>query len=146
QLRLAALQVVASGTRVLLREGFLPELKALFAGASVPEEILPRLIEEIEEFLEYDSDDANVRVTNSAGSDADVEDWLRSLTPENFHGQLVATVGREPWHFAARNAETTWHQEIERLARLLSLNPDLLSAEMPWLCSREARAAVLLGE
>jgi hypothetical protein len=142
RLQIAALEVIVENLRSLVYTGFLANLKSLLAIRPLPDSLLPRVIEGIEIFLDYDTDEKGI----PADYVEEVRDWLRSLTPHDLHGRLVAIAGKDPWHRSFRGGADEWKAEIAQLAHELYDNRKELHSALPWLCSAEARSAGLLGE
>ncbi len=132
-LRTGALNVAIERIHILLTNGYLEQVQALFS-TNISQEILISLIRRLERFLEFNS-----------GASEEVKQWLQSLIPNDFHGKLIQTVGKSPWSYSLRDNQEAWQQEINTLARQLYEDRELLQSEMEWLTSPQAIMAENLG-
>jgi hypothetical protein len=131
--------------RTVLAAGFLKQVRPLFPAGRVAESVLPRLIEAVESFLSYEGAEDR-RPGLLAAYLADVRQWRQSLQPADLHGRLVSVVGMDRWHHSVRGGEAEWLLDIERLAVEVRDRPEFLPAQLPWLCSDQARSAAVLGD
>jgi hypothetical protein len=58
----------------------------------------------------------------------------------------VLVVGKDRWHHSVHGGEAEWPQDIERLPVEIRDWPELLPAELLWLCSDQAHSAAVLGD
>jgi hypothetical protein len=133
-LREGALHIAIEHLRFFLVNGYLDQIKALFPIRTVSQDVLLLLIDNLEDFLEFNPD-----------APQEVQEWLQSLIPDNFHGKLIGILGKSPWHDSFRDNQEAWHTEINSIAKQLCEQPELLESEMEWLCSPQARSVWALG-
>jgi hypothetical protein len=148
--RAAALAVMTEQLRRLLAWGYLPEVIEIVGAAHASDDEQARLIEEIDTALLYDAPSdrsgAETSAANTAGSHTEqLRNWRRSLVGDGIHGRLLAVVGKQRWG-GARLRSSTWADEVTDLAGELLSVPASLTAELPWLTSDGAYAAVELGQ
>ena len=136
-----AIDIVIQHVRRLLGLNYLEPLRSLITCASLSSAQLPRLLEGIDHFLEYDAPKADN--DDYAGS---VRQWVETLIPQDFHGRVVSLIGKQPWHYLVDEDKRRWNESVDQLAKEFAENTQLLSAELPWLCSAEARSAGALGQ
>ena len=133
-LKNGALNVAIQHLPNLLANGYLDQIKALFPANALPQDILVSLIRKVEDFLQFNS-----------GDPEEVQEWLQSLIPNDFHGRLIQIVGKSPWDYSIRDNQETWQREIDSLAQQLCEEQELLQSEMEWLCSPQAMMVEALG-
>jgi hypothetical protein len=133
-LRKGALHTAIEHLRFFLANGYVDQIKALFPIRTVSQDVLLLLIDNLEDFLEFNPD-----------APQEVQEWLQSLIPDNFHGKLIGILGKSPWHDSFRDNQEAWHTEINSIAKQLCEQPELLESEMEWLCSPQARSVWALG-
>jgi hypothetical protein len=131
-LQTGALNVAIQRLPILLANGYLEQIKALFSKDTLSQEILLSLIRSLERFLEFNSDVSE-----------EVQKWLQDLIPNDFHGRLIHIVGKSPWSYSFRDKKEAWQQEINTLAQQLCENRELLKSEMQWLNSPQA---IMVGD
>ena len=134
RLQTGALKIVIDRLPTLLTYGYLEQIKALFSADNISQEILVSLIRGLEDFLEFNSD-----------ASGEIQQWLESLIPEDFHGRLIQTVGKSPWSSSFQDSREAWQQEINSLAQQLYEDRALLKSEMEWLASPQAMMVENLG-
>ena len=140
-LRTRAVEIVIEHVRQLLAQGYLASLQPLIVSMSLSSAQLPRLLEGIDHFLQYDA----AKTTTDDYADQ-VRGWADSLIPKDFHGRVVSIIGKQPWHHLVEADKHLWEDEVEKLAKEIVLSPDILTAELAWLCSGEAKSAGTLGQ
>ena len=134
-LKTGALNIAIERIPILLTNGYLEEVQALFSADDISQEILVSLIRRLEDFLEFNSD-----------ASGEIQQWLESLIPEDFHGRLIQTVSKSPpWSSSFQDSREAWQQEINSLARQLYEDRALLKSEMEWLVSPQAIMVENLG-
>ncbi|MGL6341368.1 MAG: hypothetical protein ACRC80_19770 [Waterburya sp.] len=133
-LKTGALNVAIQCLSILLSNGYLEQVKAIFSVDNISQEILVSLIRSLEDFLEFHSDTSE-----------EIKQWLQSLIPNDFHGKLIQTVGKSPWSYSFRDDKEAWQQEINAIAQQLYKDRDLLKSEMEWLTSPQAIMVENLG-
>jgi hypothetical protein len=133
-LRNGALNVAIQHMRTFLLNGYLEQMKALFPVGAVSQDVLLSLIDTIENFIQF----------NSSVS-LEVQEWVQNLIPDDFHGKLIKTLGKSPWHYSFQDDQEAWHQEILSLARQLCEQKELLKSEIDWLGSPQANGVWPLG-
>ncbi|GAB1540622.1 hypothetical protein NUACC21_32910 [Scytonema sp. NUACC21] len=133
-IRIGALSVTIEHLPTLLAYGYLEEVKAMFPANTVSQDILVSLIRKLEDILHIRSDTSK-----------EVREWLQNLIPNNFHGRLIQTVGKSPWGYSFEGSQEAWQNEINSIAQQLCEQPELLEAEMAWLCSPQAMSVWDLG-
>ncbi|BAU63003.1 hypothetical protein STA3757_03580 [Stanieria sp. NIES-3757] len=133
-LQTGALKIAIDRLPALLTYGYLEQIKAIFSTDNISQEILVFLIRRLEDFLEFNSD-----------ASGEIQQWLQSLIPEDFHGKLIQAVGKSPWSYSLRDNQKAWQQEINNLAQQLYEDRELLKSEMQWLTSPQAIMAENLG-
>lgn len=146
RLREAVLRVATDHIALILQAGFLPEVRRIFVAHPMPDALLPRLLQHIDDFFTYDCAPDNPRVQIAPEYVLEVRSWVAELSPRDLHGRLVACIGKDQWHHSVRGDERAWREAIHELARELVSDPAVLYREINWLCSPEARSAVLLGD
>ncbi len=103
---------------------------------------LPKLLQEIDEFVEIFCEEGSRRVSESV--EQELRAWRERMVPDSLHGKLVALIGEEPWRRWNRK-ENDADPEIEQVAQpLLSSEPEF-ERELPWLLSEEAKSSFALG-
>ena len=132
-LKTDALNVAIDLIPTLLTYGYLEQLKSLFS-TNISQEILISLIRSLERFLEL-----------NPNASEEIQQWLKSLIPHDFHGKLIQTVGKSPWSYSFRDNREAWQKEIENLAQQLYEDRELLESEMEWLVSPQAIMVENLG-
>ena len=143
-LRTGAVNIAIENMRMLLSHKHLDKLKELFSYTGVPDETLPKLIEAVDDFLYFECKKDSYFV--QTGYEKRVSDWISNLVPGDYHGKLVSVVGVDQWHYELRERKQEWERQINELAEELCSNSALLSTELPWLCSDEAKSAAVLGD
>ncbi|MEC4812581.1 MAG: hypothetical protein SAK29_04810 [Scytonema sp. PMC 1069.18] len=129
-----ALNVVVERLPTLLAYGYLEQVKSLFPIESISQDVLVSLIRKLEDILHIHSD-----------TPKEVREWLQSLIPNDFHGRLIQTVGKSPWGYSFEGSQEAWQNEINSIAHVLCEQPELLKAEIMWLCSPQAMSVWDLG-
>jgi len=142
ELQKKARDIAIDHARTLLTFGYLTEMKVLFPNTILDDELRIRLIEAVNKFLHYEPEVAHL----SEAYVAEVEKWLKTLNPSDFHGKVVTLVGVDPWYHSSMGDEEKWKSELHSLAIECLKNPDLLRHEIKWLCSEYAKSAILFGE
>lgn len=136
-----AMDIVINHSRRLLRSEYLKPLRLLVESNGLTSAQLPRLLEAIDHYLEYDA---------SKGSDdeyvSNVREWAEAIVPKDLHGRVVSLIGKQPWHYLVDDDKQRWNESISQLATQFKENPQLLNTELAWLCSAEARSAGTLGQ
>jgi len=141
QISSKAMNTVIEHSRRLLGKNYLTLLQSLTGAVGLSSAQLPRLLEAIDHFLEYDAP--------KSGNDEYAErvrQWAEALIPQDLHGRVVSLIGKQPWHYLGDEDRQRWTESVTQLAMYLANNPELLSDELPWLCSAEARSAGTLGQ
>ncbi len=133
-LRSGGSRVAIEHLRFFLENGYLDRMKALFPVGAVSQDVLLLLIDKLENFLEFNPD-----------APQEVQEWLQSLIPDNFHGRLINILSKPLLHRSFRNNQEAWHSEINSIAKQLCEQPKLLESEMEWLNSPQARSLWALG-
>ncbi|WP_330205520.1 hypothetical protein [Cyanobacterium sp. Dongsha4] len=129
-----AFKIAIDRLPTLLAYGYLEQIKALFSTNNISQEILVFLIRRLEDFLQFNSD-----------ASEEIQQWLQSLIPEDFHGKLIQAVGKSPWNYSLRDNKEAWQQEINNLAQQLYEDRELLKSEIEWLTSPQAIMVENLG-
>ena len=122
----------------LLDRGMLPGLQEITQRRPIPPAYLPVFIESIELFLRTRDQIESVLLGVGA--------WLAAITPNDFHGRLKAIAGKNPWHPFREKDLAGVPSEIHALADQLNQDPAKLQGALPFLNSREAASASILGE
>jgi hypothetical protein len=152
----------------LLLEGYIEEAQAVIGVAVLTDALLAAVVGELEKFLDVfcrdhalpggrtqsdNASESNSLPTNqtrrriaAADLEARVRNWYRSLVPSNLHGRLVSIVGLDPWQKQLFENDAAWQRGLRELAAELLQSPAAMSREQDWLCSREARSALYLGQ
>ena len=134
--RAEILNTVVRNLRSLLAQRQLPNLTAIFAG-DIPDDVRGGVVEQVNNFLAYD-------VSRFAGvTEEELRGWLRELTPQTLHGQLVAAVGRSPW--GSQRSREQQMMELASLAAMMVGDLRTLEGELPWLLSPSAKSASQFG-
>ncbi len=133
--REGAWHIAIEHLRFFLVNGYLDQIKALFPIRTVSQDVLLLLIDNLEDFLKFNPD-----------APQEVQEWLQSLIPNNFHGKLIGVLGKSPWYRSFRDSQEAWQTEINSIAKQLCEQPGLLESEMEWLCSPQARSVWALGK
>jgi len=140
--RESAWTILVTHVRSLLGHGLFPRLKALVDRWQVPEPMLPAFLESIEDFLKYECGSADPAGFYCAETRA----WNEALTPGDFLGRLKATVGKDPWHHSIREDLSDLPTAFMPLAEELLHDPAKLETSLPFLYSKDAASAGLLGD
>ncbi|MEP0872383.1 hypothetical protein NDA01_21445 [Trichocoleus desertorum AS-A10] len=135
RLRDGALECIIRHLRMLLTNGYFEQIKIIFSRDNVSEGLKFQLIENLERLAHF-----------NYAAHLEVQEWLQSLSPTDFHGRLINIVGKSPWHYSFKNDQERWHAELANLAKQLCEQQELLKSEMQWLCSSQASSAAVLGE
>jgi hypothetical protein len=141
----AAMNIGIKNLRTLLASGALEQARELFAQTPLTELLRPRLIEQIEKFLEYEGKRLGGSSEDRTFLEA-IAEWRRQITPEDFRGRLVSAVGKSPWHDSQIGTKDAWQHELDSLATIFRGDANIRHASFPWLCSVEAQSAVVFGE
>ncbi len=131
-LQTSALNVAIQRLSILLANGYLEQIKALFSKDTLSQEILLSLIRSLERFLKFNSD-----------ASEEVQQWLQELIPNDFHGRLIQIVGKSPWSYSFQDKREAWQEEINSMAQQLCEDQELLKSEMQWLSSPQA---IMVGD
>ncbi|GIK40539.1 MAG: hypothetical protein BroJett011_43720 [Chloroflexota bacterium] len=132
--------------RTLLWSGYLNKLRDMFSVDMISDELRIQVISRIEEFIRYDHQKISSQSSLPTDYVEELKSWLETLKTGDFHSRLVTTIGVDPWHHSILGDEGTWQKEIQSLAGHLHQNPDILERELEWLCSKNAKSAVILGQ
>ena len=135
----SALQLLIAKVRLLLGQGNLERLSAIFAARPVDDADRVKLVGAVEAYLRFEGPKAEEVYK------ARVEDWLTALMPNDVHGRLVTAVGVSPWHYAVSEQEESWKNDLRSLAGELLASSAVFESELPWLLSPEAESAGHLG-
>ncbi len=144
-LRAAGERIALAYARRLIAANRLQSLQQIFIADRLTDITLPKLLEQIEQFLRYDTAGTQGRPPLPEEYVRDVRQWQSALTPKDFHGRLVSVIGKEPWHHRVTGGESEWLAEVIRIAAQLVKNPELLESELGWLCGEQAKSAAVLG-
>jgi hypothetical protein len=143
-----AREFVVRQLRAFLAKGWLEDLQSVLTADQLPSHLLPRVLEGVESFLHFEGQraDANGLTEAKRAYEERVRRWLSALSPNDLTRRLVAVVGREPWRSYRSDGEAKGREEMAALAEELWRDRRQLEANLPWLCSPEARSAVVLGQ
>jgi hypothetical protein len=144
-LRAAGERIALAHVRQLVAANRLQALQQVFTPDRLTSVTLPKLLEHIEQFLEYDTAGAQGRPPVPEEYVRQVRQWQRALIPKDFHGRLASVIGKEPWHHRVTGGESEWLTEVIQIAEQLVKDRELFARNIDWLCSEEAKSAVTLG-
>jgi hypothetical protein len=144
-LRAAGERVALEHARQLIAANRLQSLQRVFTPQRLTDITLPKLLEHIEQFLEYDTADTQGRPPVPEEYVRNVRHWKRTLMPKDFHGRLVSVIGKEPWHHRVTGGESEWLAEVMQIAEQLIKEPERFERELGWLCDEQAKSAATLG-
>jgi len=139
------IDVIVQNIRQLIRTGYLERLQRIFNRCSIPDETRVKIITGVEEAIDYDLRDKDVKSESFITYTNEVSEWLKTLRAKDIHGRVVDTIGIDPWYHSMRKDEEDWLNEISNLAAQFIETPDLLKQEVIWLCSPHARSAGQFG-
>lgn len=145
RLREEAERMMLAHARALLALKRLEPLQRVFGPGRVRPEVLPSLLEQIEQFLWYDAAGAPGRPASSEEYIRKVREWETALSPTDFRGRLISVIGKTLWHRRLTGGDAEWRASVQEIARELLLKPELLGQEISWLCSDQAKSAGVLG-
>jgi hypothetical protein len=129
-----AMNLAINNIRIILLYGYLEELIQIFP-KDLSEDWLLSLISSLEKFLHY----------NSSYNHEEIEAWLHSLVPKNFHGKLIEIIGHQYWDYSFRDNPSAWQSEVRNIAQQLCADQELLISELEWLSSHHAKGVYDLG-
>jgi hypothetical protein len=144
-LRVAGERIALSHARQLLAANRLAVLQSIFTTARLTAAVLPKLLEQIEQFLQYDTAGTHGRPAVPEEYTRKVREWQKTLMPGDFHGRLVSVIGKNPWHHRVTGGEPEWQAAVSQIAVEFLQNRDLLARETEWLSSEQAKSAGMLG-
>jgi hypothetical protein len=131
--------------RLFLAWNQLDRFKAIIQRRPIPGTLLGAWLEEIDNFLQYEGGDPRFRSAEGQEYCDRVRTWQLSLIPAHFSGRLRGIVGKDLWHHSMR--EDMWNEESE-IAPLVDevvAQPSLLTSNLEYLTSPEARSASTFG-
>ena len=144
-LRSAGLEICIKNGRAFIADGDLPFLTDILSKEKLPVRLLPRLLEMLDDSLLFDLSDERRPKWLDRDYVQSVLTWRAELVPSDFHGQVVTTIGVDPWHHPLGSREDSWRRQVKRLALELHSEPEKFARELDWLLSDEARSAAVLG-
>jgi len=145
QLRHTAQEIAMTDTGMLIRLGYLPQLRQIFDSEMLSDEMRAKLVAMIEGVLEIEFARKETGAREIGAYEREVRSWKDTLLPTSVHGWLLSAIGADPWRYSVVRGEQTRDAEIASLAQALIEDQETLYAEMPWLCSPEAKGVVYLG-
>ncbi|HUW14238.1 MAG TPA: hypothetical protein VM537_31235, partial [Anaerolineae bacterium] len=129
----------------LLGSGHLSALRSILPLPSLDDATRAKLVSGVADYVRLHREPAQEgRLPESYLQE--IESWLASLKPSDFHGRLVTAVGAEPWHHLRPEDEGQWKRELRSLASECVRAPGLLDEELGWICSAEAKGAAYFGD
>jgi hypothetical protein len=140
-LRSLARTTVRKRLVTLARWGWIDVIGCAFPPGSVGDDELAELLHDgelaLSQLRERGSPDAQ-------GADRAVrlEAWLAAHRPASLSGRLRGLIGRHLWDYSHNAA---LQAEVRAITQELLAQPDVLTAELSWLCSTSALGAVWLG-
>jgi hypothetical protein len=141
----AAWRTITSECRGFLQQGRVARLKSITDRHPVPVVVLPALLTQIEEFIQYEcTADPEGRPASHPHREQVLE-WREGLRPRDFRSRLIAAMGKDAWRHRIRDDMWQAPSEIAPLAEELFRSPDLLAQSLDYLTSAEARSAGPLG-
>lgn len=143
RLREKAQSIALHYTGWLIHNRYLRELKAIFADGILSEQIRPQVVRALERFLHLAKPESS---SLSVQDREEVHQWLEYLRPQKLHDRLITAVGIDAWEHSFTQDETQWFRELRTLAEQFCTQPELLKQEIEWLCSENARSAVVFGQ
>ena len=129
----------------LLDSGHLGALRSILPLPSLDDATRARLVSGVADYVRLHREPAQGRRLPESYLQ-EIESWLASLRPSDFHGRLVTAIGTEPWHHLRPEDEEQWKRELRGLAEECVRNPHLLEEDLPWICSKEAKGAAYFGD
>jgi len=129
----------------LLGSGHLDPLRSMLPLPSLDDATRARLVAEVTDYLKLHREPAQ-EGRLSEGYLEEIESWLASLKPSDFHGRLVTALGTDPWQHLRAQDEEEWKRELGGLAGECVRHPRLLGEELLWICSGEAKGAAYFGD
>jgi hypothetical protein len=143
-----AQELIVTQLQAFLARGWLDDLQSVLSADRLPPNLLPRLIEGVENFLHFERQRADAEQLTEAKwtYGKRVRRWLTALSPKDLARRLVAVVGRVPWRSYRSDGEAEGPEAIAALAEELWRDQRQLEANLLWLCSPEARSAFVLGQ
>ena len=129
----------------LLDSGHLGVLRSILHLPSLDDATRAKLVSDVADYVRLHREPAQKRRPSESYL-RDIETWLASLKPSDFHGRLVTAIGTEPWGHLRPEDEEQWKRELRSLAEECVKHPHLLTEELPWICSGEAKGAAYLGD
>jgi len=145
RLRHTAQEIAMTDTGMLIRLGYLPQMRQIFDSEMLSDEMRAKLVAMIEGVLEIEFARKETGEREIEAYEREVRSWKDTLLPTSVHGWLLSAIGADPWRYSAVRGEQTRDAEIASLAQALIEDQETLYAEMPWLCSPEAKGVVYLG-
>jgi hypothetical protein len=141
-----ATDIAIKHMRTLLHSGYFNEIRDFFSDVTIPNKTRTSLISSLEEVLHYDCRPESAKPCPPPDYVQGIQNWLEELLPTDMHGKIIAVAGRNPWHARRVGKEESWKAQMKSIAKTLKENPRVLEEEMEWLCSEEAKSAVVLGQ
>jgi len=138
-----AKRLLTEHMRTLLLGGFLDEVRPTFKLLNLNDDELQSLRDRISNFLKYDKPrDASERDNQESRYRQSeqyreyykrVEDWLKSLSPGDYHDRLVQLIKAERWEFFDEQHRDTFPDSARDIALEAMQNPKLLENELHWI-------------
>jgi hypothetical protein len=143
--RVAAWDVAIRKLDLLVQYGFASALRTLFPPEAMPLDLRSRVLAQVSWLIALPGPRAGDGSDWRIPAAEHLQNLVEALRPADLHGRIVAAVGAERWQLVAFDREETWRRELDALAQELLAEPNVLEAELDWLCSDAARAAYDLG-
>jgi hypothetical protein len=131
--------------RIFLAWGKLELLRSVVERQPVPDRWLGPWLEEVDDFLQYEGGDREKAPPQDREYCDRVRSWQCSMLPADFTGRLRGIVGKDLWHHSIREDLHKQESEIGPLVDEVAVRPELLEANLGYLCSPEARSASTFG-